>query len=276
MKTRRKDTEGRTSGFTLIELLVVLAIIAILASLFLPALSRSKATAKSFACLNNEKQLQLAYFSYTQNNEDWLPPNIEGSIGLDAVNLPGSWVLGSALSDTNTDNIRAGLLFPEAGSVSVFRCPADRSTVQGFASLPRTRSYSLECWLNCTISARGIQAYPWTYLWCKQKLSEVINPSGVFAFIDEHEQSIEGGIFSISQPPEIIYDSSTDSWLSLPADRHNQGCNLSFLDSHVEHWPWKAPKVWRRFWQSAQRDLPDLRSVQEAEPHNETPKVVIP
>ena len=32
------------------------------------------------------------------------------------------------------------------------------------------------------------------------------------------------------------------AWWSVPADRHSQGCNLSFADSHVEHWRWAAPK----------------------------------
>jgi prepilin-type processing-associated H-X9-DG protein len=144
--------------------------------------------------------------------------------------------------------------------------------------LQRTRSYSIECWLNCTITNHSIVALPWTYPWCKQKLSEVITPSDVFALIDEHEQSIDGGVFSISQPPDVgPYDNSTDAWLSLPADRHDQGCNLSFLDGHSYHWRWNTPKIWRGFWQPVRGgDLEDVRRLQRAVPHNETPKTAIP
>jgi prepilin-type N-terminal cleavage/methylation domain-containing protein/prepilin-type processing-associated H-X9-DG protein len=49
------------AGFTLIELLVVIAIIAVLAALLLPALSRAKRKSRSIVCLNNEKQINLAY-----------------------------------------------------------------------------------------------------------------------------------------------------------------------------------------------------------------------
>ena len=62
MTNREKST-----GFTLIELLVVIAIIAILAAMLLPALAAAKEKAKSIKCINNLKQMNLAYFMYVQD-----------------------------------------------------------------------------------------------------------------------------------------------------------------------------------------------------------------
>ena len=98
-----------TPGFTLVDLLVVTAIIAVLASLLLPALGRANRSARSAACLSNLHQIGLALDLYVQDNGDHLPSCAE----LPTVN-------------TNLPSISA-MLGPCLQAKAVFQCPEDRT-----------------------------------------------------------------------------------------------------------------------------------------------------
>jgi prepilin-type N-terminal cleavage/methylation domain-containing protein/prepilin-type processing-associated H-X9-DG protein len=227
-------------AFTLIELLVVIAIIAILAAMLLPALARAKARGQSACCVNNLRQLQFAWLTYANEYNETLPPDLGApSANGEKESLPGSWVVGNTRVDTTTSNIQNGVLYKYVGAPGVYQCPSDKSTVDGQPGIARSRSYSKNWWLNGT----------WEDLndpLDKVKLSQLTLPAPceTFVFIDEHEQSIDAGAFYTLNPYATNDPQHADQeWWNLPADRHGQGCSLSFADGHAEHWSWRSPKI---------------------------------
>ena len=70
----QKEDSRRVSAFSLVELLVVIAIIAILSSLLLPTLNRAKEISRKIACVNNERQIGIAWELYTVDYDGYCPP----------------------------------------------------------------------------------------------------------------------------------------------------------------------------------------------------------
>ncbi|MGA1236564.1 MAG: prepilin-type N-terminal cleavage/methylation domain-containing protein [Limisphaerales bacterium] len=265
---------GFRRGFTLIELLVVIAIIAILAALLLPALSKAKNKARSVACLSNLKQLQLCAQLYSGDYAGHLPPNnfvyeISSGGPLDAAfDAAITWCAGNARLDTTTTNIETGLLFPYNTATDIYHCPSDMSRVEGPDGTPlpikRTRSY------NMGQSINGVPLTPEGYILPPNftKEDDMIEPapSGVFVFIDVHEDDITDSHFGIPPPGWYPVLLAQETWWNLPADRHEQGANLSFADGHVERWKWQNPKQYSQLAQEVnwEREERDFRRLQEA------------
>lgn len=99
----------------------------------------------------------------------------------------------------------------------------------------------------------GISGYPPVY---DDALMIQPPPESVLVFIDESPVSINDGYFFLA--------ATGDEWTDVPASRHSRGCNLSFGDSHAEHWRWQDARTVTLSPFEPTANNPDLRRLQTA------------
>lgn len=225
----------RRVGFTLVELLVVIAVIATLAALLLPALSRAKGKAWRVQCVNNQRQLCLAWHTYTDDNQGRLPSNGYGIAGK-------TWVVGREHIHPEAYTNQSYLLDPQYAlfadyvhSLGVYKCPADRSTINlGGQDLPRLRNYALNAYFAWDTPADDDENSS-TY-WTFYKISDCapFDPSRLYTFVDTSPVNICYAGF-------VLFLGSSGWFWHRPSIEHDNSGTVAFADGHVEAHRWRDP-----------------------------------
>ncbi len=235
------------TGFTLIELLVVIAIIAILAGLLLPGLIRARQKAQGIQCMNNHRQLALAWHMYTDDSADRLPYASEDPTALGTYS--GSWVTGTLDFDpsnrANWDpdfNLRKGAIWPYTGkSLQIYKCPSDRSKVTvNRIVYPRVRSMCMNVFLGGWGGTDGGWGPAVSNYKIFMKATDLTDPgpSKTFVFIDQREDSINMGNFAVSMKGYQKAQSDQYEFWDVPGSYHGTAGGFSFADGHSEIKRW--------------------------------------
>ena len=260
MKTQHKPHQAKRGAFTLIELLVVIAIIAILAGMLLPALAKAKTKAHGISCMNNNKQLMMAWSFYADDADDKLTwsygdlgnagrPTYEwgwmGNISIDYSSSPKNWDPYDKFA-----LVRSTIWKHVGQNAGVFRCPADTSTVKAgkLGTKPRVRSMSMNAWVGGNGQhGKDTGHYTWFgtskdgTMFLSRSDMTAPGPSQTWVLIDERMDSINDGFYVIWMPgyPNL----SSTQWVDMPAIYHNKASGLSFADGHAEIHKWLDPRT---------------------------------
>jgi len=215
MNTRTRQPQQDSRGLTLLELLVVIGVIAVLAALVLPAVAKTKALSGNVVCLNNLKQWGLATQLYTEDNDDFLPP--EGFANPGAGHTNSGWYiqLPRMLDLPRYHDMQWRTNASADLGKTIWTCPSNSRRSNG--------NNLFHYCLNSRVDGSGTSDKP-------TRLSSIARPSSVIWLFDSKNLPAVGGATFVHQ------------------DLHNEGAQFLFLDGHIarfrraQYWDAKTDK----------------------------------
>ncbi len=251
-------TRLHSMGFTLVELLVVIAVIAILAAMLVPVLSKAKTKAHTAKCASNMKQWGVATFIYLEDFNDRLP-----LFGDQSALTTTFWFakLAPYVAKREQEGIET-----EAYRYELRRCPGGSFGPAPFSRPPASSSKEWNCWIGAHFGHIFPVSGPfhWGDPSRPMRMSSIARPGDAMAYMDTITHYVcspvepmyrftldldgDGVVDTMPQYPDTPFSSGRPTV-------HNRGANVTLLDGHVERVAFKklwqvdsAKKVVHSFW----------------------------
>jgi hypothetical protein len=243
--------------------LVVIAIIAILAAMLLPSLAKAKLKAQGIQCMNNHRQLALAWRMYAEDASDVL---VYASTSGAGNNPPDQYAWSGAHMDFDGNNranwdptvdMQKRPLWKYVKTAAVFKCPSDHSTVSvAGVTKPRLLTMSMNLYVGGFAPVLGTDPLPngtdghWPFaapysVYPKlTMISGVSPPSKIFVFLDMREDRVNWSNFMTDMTGYLPPNPQSYSFTSdMPGMYHNLAGGFSFADGHSEIKRWLDPRT---------------------------------
>jgi prepilin-type N-terminal cleavage/methylation domain-containing protein/prepilin-type processing-associated H-X9-DG protein len=244
----------RFGAFTLIELLVVIAIIAILAAILLPVLERARLKATEAYCLNNQKQMGLAFTMYVNENNNSLIQSHDSSgnpIWANTYDAGGFWGInqdlppitggspGAAMAAVQGALMTNNLLSPYAGNPAIVHCPGDsRFNLSVGSYSANSVGWAYDSYA-VTENVEGIpnSGFDESY----SKMAQIRRVADCIIFVEQSDtRGFNEDTFAMSVNGTLI---QTFNYVDIFATYHGDVGTFSFADGHAEARKWMDPAI---------------------------------